>query len=293
MKKALISGYNGFIAKHLREELFKRNIESVALSRFELYLNPPQLTELIFHHKPNYIFLLHAYGNHRNQTDETKAVMANYFATWNIIKATEFLEYDTLINFGSSSCYGIKDHAMSETDNFEPDTFYAATKAGMIHLTRAFAKQYDRPICSVVPFSVFGEGELPNRLIPAVCEHLVTSQPLSVTLTPTHDWVYVKDFINGVMLAVDNIQKLKGETLNIGTGIARSNQEIINKLEKISGKKLHRGNDTIFHQFDSSLWQADIAKLKSLGWKQTVSIDEGLERCFKYYSKKLQDNKND
>jgi nucleoside-diphosphate-sugar epimerase len=294
MKKALISGYNGFIGKHLRNVLIERNIEPIALSQFDLYLDPPQLTELIFHHRPSYIFLLHAYGNHRNQIpDETKSVMANYFATWNILKATEFLDYDALINFGTSSLYGIKDHPMSENDSFMPDTFYAATKAGAVYLARAFAKQYDRPICSVMPFSVFGEGEASHRFIPAVCEHLMTSQPLSVTLTPMHDWIYVKDFVNGVLHAVNNINELKGETLNIGTGKSTSNQKIIQMLEKISGKKLERGNDVTFHQYDSPIWQADIHKLSSLGWKQTISLQQGLERCFEYYSKILRDNKND
>lgn len=285
MKRALISGYNGFIAHHLREALVARDIQPIALDRFDLYSDPPKLTEFVFRYKPSYIFLLHAYGNHRNQIDETKSVMANYFATWNILKATEFLDYDALINFGSSSLYGIKDHPMSEEDNFAPDTFYAATKAGAVYLARAFAKQYDRPICSVMPFSVFGEGELSFRFIPAVIEHLVTSGTMSVTLSPTHDWIYVKDFIDGVLFAVDNIGKLKGEMLNIGTGKATSNSEVIEMLEKIAGKKLQYKESKDIHKYDSPRWEADIHKLSTLGWRQRTSLYEGLTKCWEYYSR--------
>lgn len=285
MKKALISGYNSFLAKHLRDALIARDIEPIELSRFDLYLDPPKLTEVIFHQKPSYIFLLHAYGSQRTQIDETKAVMANYFATWNILKATEFLDYEALINFGSSSMYGIKNKPMSEQDNLEPDTFYAATKAGAVHLARAFAKQYDRPICSVIPFSVFGEGELPHRFIPAVVRHLVTSESMSVTSLAMHDWVYVKDFIDGVLSAVDNIGKLKGELLNIGTGISSSNIAIVEMLEKISGKKLNYTESKDIHKYDSPQWQADIDKLSTLGWRWNTSLYEGLKKCWEYYSK--------
>lgn len=284
MKKALISGFNGFIAKHLRDELIARDIEPIALSRFDLYLDPPKLTEAIFRHKPSYIFLLHAYGNHRNQIDETKSVMANYFATWNILKATEFLDYEALINFGSSSLYGIKNAPMNEEDSLAPDTFYAATKAGAVYLARAFAKQYDRPICSVMPFSIYGEGEAPHRLIPAVCRHLVTQETMSVTLPPMHDWVYVKDFIDGVMLAVANIGKLKGEMLNIGSGKATTNEEIIKRLEVISGKKLTMWITKDIHKYDSPQWRADIHKLSTFGWRQKTTLSMGLNKCWEYYS---------
>ncbi len=286
MKKALISGFNGFIGKHLRDGLIERDIIPVEFPRVNLYIDPPIITEMLFKLKPNYIFLLHAYGNHRTQIDETKAVMINYFATWNILKAAEFLDYEALINFGSSSLYGIKDHPMSETDSFEPDTFYAATKAGAVHLARAFAKQYDRPICSVMPFSVFGEGEAPHRFIPKVCEHLVTRQPMSVS-PGQHDWIYVKDFIDGVMYAVDNISTLKGELLNIGTGIGTDNDEIIHMLEQITGKKL-QSYPQVIHKYDSPRWQADIHKLSTLGWSQKTSLYDGLTKCWEYYKDKYE-----
>lgn len=285
MKKALLSGANGFLGKQLSAMLIERDIEPIALSRFDLYLDPPKLTEIIFKDKPSYIFLLHAYGNHRDQIDETKAVMANYFSTWNILKATEFLDYEALINFGTSSMYGIKDKPMSEQDNLSPDTFYAATKAGAVHLARAFAKQYNRPICSVVPFSVFGEGEASFRFIPQVIEHLVTRQPMSVTLSQVHDWIYIKDFIAGVLLASEKISTLQGEMLNIGTGLATNNQEIIQILEDISGKKLLIEETYKEQPHHSPLWVADISKLQGLGWKQQTNLYEGLRNCWNYYAK--------
>lgn len=284
-KRAIISGSNGFLGKHLWDALANRGIEPVALDRHDLYIDVPQLTEILFHHKPNYIFHLAAYGNHRHQTDSTQAIMANYFATMNLLKASEFLDYEAFINTATSSMYGKHTSVMSEITDMQPDTFYAATKAGGVQLARAFSIQYDKPIASVVPFSVYGEGEAHFRFIPTLIKHLVTQETMPIVLEPQHDWIYVSDYINGVMNVVDAIDKLKGQTVNIGTGIATRNKEVISQLEIISGKKLQTEKTYKEQSHHSSVWYADNTKLKSIGWQQKVSLQEGLKRCWEYYSK--------
>jgi len=286
-KKAVITGANGFLGKHLWDTLSDRGIEPVAIDRHDLYIDVPDLTRILFHHKPDYIFHLAAYGNHSHQTDSTKAIMANYFAIYNLLKASEFLDFTAFINVATSSMYGRQMTMMSEnTTVLEPDTFYAATKAGGVHLARAFAKQYNLPICSVVPFSVYGEGEADFRFIPTLVRHLMTEEKMPVVLKPQHDWICVDDFMNGVMSVVDNIDKVQGETINIGTGIATRNKEVISQLEKISGRKLRMEKTYKEQPHHSSVWYADNTKLKSLGWQQKTSLHEGLKRCWEYYSKK-------
>lgn len=285
VKKAIISGSNGFLGKHLWDVLADRGIEPIALDRHDLYIEVPQLTEILFHHKPNYIFHLAAYGNHSHQTDSTQAIMANYFATMNLLKSSEFLEYDAFINTATSSMYGKQSVAMSEEISLRPDTFYAATKAGGVHLSRAFAMQYNKPIASVVPFSVYGEGEAEFRFIPTVVKHLVTQETMPVVLEPQHDWIYIDDYISGVMAVLDNIGKLKGETINIGTGIATRNREIISQLEEISGEKLQTEKTYKEQPHHSSVWYADNTNLKSLGWQQKIDLHTGLSKCWEHYSK--------
>lgn len=285
MKKAVVTGSNGFIGKHLTEALKERGIEPIALTRDQLYLNIPQLTEVLLKHNPNYIIALHSYGNHRMQVDETRAVMANYFATYNLLKASEFINLDAFINVASSSIYGIKDHPMKESDNLEPDTFYAATKAGMVHLARAFATQYNRPICSIVPFSVYGEGEASFRFIPLVIKHLMTNIPMQVT-EATHDWIHVDDFVDGLLTVMDNIKDVQGELVNIGTGITTANLKIIQTLEAISGKRFNvdnSDNSGLIHIYDSPLWEADIHKLSTFSWSPKIPLVVGLRRCWEYY----------
>lgn len=287
-KTAIISGASGFIGQNLIHELSLREINSIVIPRQLLYAEVPVLTEFLFKHKPSYIFHLAAYGNHRDQVDDVKAVMANWFGTWNLLKASEFLDCEAFINVGSSSMYGIKDKPMKETDTLHPDTFYAATKAGGAYLARAFARQYNKPIATVIPFSVFGEGEADNRFIPKVCKSLVTGEPFSLS-PATHDWIYIKDFISGMLTACDKIQSLKGELINIGTGRASTNKLVIELLEMISKKTLVLDKTALSSNvYDSPLWVSDTTKSNFYGIKSRHTLREGLERCWEYYSKRYE-----
>ena len=283
-KRAIITGANGFIGQHLWDALIERDIEPIALDRHDLYTDVPALTEIIFHHKPHYIFHLAAYANHRGQHDDAQIVMANYWATYNLLKATQFLDYEAFINIGSSSMYGIKKEPMKETDSLEPDTFYAATKAGACYLARVYAKQYNKPVANIIPFSVYGEGEAPFRLIPSVIKHLVSGQEMLLNSNQPHDWIYVSDFINGMMTVADNIQAFKGQMVNVGTGFETTNKGIADELVRISKRKLYDRHIKQTNPFDSPEWVADNSLLQSFGWKPKVSLKDGLTRCWKYYS---------
>lgn len=284
-KKAVISGSNGFIGKHVWDTLSEHGIDPIALSQDDIYSPVPQLIELLHYHKPDYIIHLAAYGNHRDQQDQTKIMMANFWTTYNLLKASEMLEYKAFINVASSSCYGIKRGAMSEYDSMYPDTMYAATKVGALQLARAFAMQYKLPITTIVPFSVYGEGESQKRFIPTVVRHLVTKEAMTLNPTSTHDWTHVDDFVEGLLFALNNINELRGELLNVGTGRATSNMDIVGMLEDLAGKKSTYEVIDNPNSFDSPLWLAHNEKLKKLGWKQKVTLKQGLAKCWDYYSK--------
>ncbi len=284
-KKALISGSSGFIGKHLWDTFIEKDIEPIALERDMLYAHVPQLIEVLHYHKPNYIVHLASYGNHRGQLDSTKTIMGNYWTTYNLLKASEFLDYEAFINVASSSCYGVKQGPMNEFDSMYPDTLYASTKVGGLQLARAFAKQYNKPVMTVVPFSIYGEGEASFRFIPTVIKHLVTKESMQLNQGNTHDWTYANDFIEGVLLAIENIDKLKGQLLNIGRGVATSNADVVSILEDISGKKLKYEAVNNPNPFDSPLWYADNTKLLKLGWKAKYGLKQGIVKCWDYYSK--------
>lgn len=282
---ALISGAQGFIGYHLTKALQEREITPIAIPRLELYeLN--RLISFIDKWKPMYIFALHGYGNHSIQKEEDKIIMANYFATWNLLKASSFVDYKAFINIATSSMYGHSLKPMAETDELKPDTFYSSSKAAAAFLARSYAKQYNKPVVTAVPFSVYGEGEADFRFIPTVCKYLVTGETMPFVSYPTHDWIYVKDFVNGLFTIIDNLEQVKGEMVNIGTSQMHTNLQIVETLEEISGKTLKTEETYKEALSNSSYWVANNERLKGLGWKQDTSLTEGLKKCWEYYKMK-------
>lgn len=273
--KCILSGGSGFIGRHLALRLLAEGHQVKLLNRIIL-ADPVQLSAYMEFEKPDYIFHLASYGNHSHQKDEDVTFVVNLEYGWNLLKATKDIPYKKFINFGSSSEYGRCEVGMVEDFATYPETVYGATKAGMTNLCITHAKRYNKPITTIRPFSVYGEGEASFRFIPKVIESLRTGQTFPLDPYANHDWIYVEDFIDGVMAAVNGNEAI----VNIGTGQQHTNMEIVNILEEISGRKaVYTLVDTL-RGYDSPNWYADNSRLKSLGWRQKHSLREGLRETY-------------
>lgn len=283
--KALITGSGGFIGKHLSDRLNAQGFQVIGLKR-ELFSDFNLLNESMQEIKPDYIFHLAAYGNHSTQTDEDMTFSANVIYTYLLLRATANLKYKAFINFGSSSEYGKKATSMHEDDILEPITLYGATKGASTLIARYFALKYNKPIATVRPFSVYGEGEADFRFIPTVIRSLNNGTVMDLAGEPKHDWIYIQDFLDGVSTVVNRIEQVKGEAVNIGTGVQYSNFDVVKELERISGKnlKLDVFGDKMARPYDTTNWVANINTLKSFGWKPRFTLSSGLKRVYDYQS---------
>lgn len=280
--KSLISGINGFIGKHLAERLKQLGHSVVPINR-ELLTDRSGLAVLMHLEKPDYIFHLAAYGNMSNQTDEEMIFTANVTATWNMLMASKNIPYKAFINFGSSSEYGRKYFPMKETDLPEADTFYGVTKIAATYFTRAFAKQFEKPIATIRPFSVYGPREADFRFIPTVIRAIEKNELLRLDPHGVHDWIYIDDVLDAIEIVMEYPQGV----YNVGTGRQIANVNLVSLLLTISGKQVQTAQEDFMRPFDSKIWMANTDKLKSLGWKPNVSLEEGLRRTYEYYEQRL------
>ena len=88
------------------------------------------------------------------------------------------------------------------------------------------------------------------------------------------------------MTIVDNIDRLKGEWVNIGMGEAVSNEWVAKALSYITEKPVKTIENYKEPESHSKVWVADNTKLKSLGWKPRFTFEEGLSRTWAYYEKR-------
>lgn len=267
----LISGSSGFLGSRLVSRLSSLGHQIVKVTQEELF-QPKLLGELFEKHKPEYIFHLASYGNHSNQDDIPMTLFSNIFGVSNMLLASKDIPYKCFVNFSSSSV------------KLPTETFYSASKLGGEHIVNAFRTKFDKPILNVRPYSVYGEQEKAFRFIPTVCTDLLTDSLLYLDPSPVHDWIYIEDFIDGVLLGMDHPEL---QDLDIGTGIKTSNGDVVKKLEDLSNRKLNIVFQRGLRSYDNKDWVCDTTKLKSLGWKQKTTLEEGLKKVYEEYKKRL------
>lgn len=268
--KVIITGANGFIGRHLCDSMIDLGYEVRTVPREMLY-SFFDLQKYLNAEQPDYIFHLAAYGNHSNQQDDEEIINVNILDTWLLLQASKHIHYKKFINFGSSSEYG--EGKMSEDSVLRPETLYGASKESTTAICRAFANKYNKNIITVRPFSVFGEREAEFRLIPRIIRSIKYGETFPLVLNQKHDWIYISDFIDGLLSAMDSDVSL----LNIGTGAQFTNLEVVRLLESISGRTAHY-TGTGEEQYPD--WVADNSLLKSLGWIQKHSLREGLTKTY-------------
>lgn len=233
---------------------------------------------------PDVIFHLAAYGNKYDQKNVTAIYTANIMRLLSLIKETDKIDYKAFIVIGTSSEYGTKDKPMKETDLLEPETFYAASKVGATHLARVWAIQRNKPIVIIRPFSLYGPGEGEHKFIPILTKSLFTDQ--RIKLAPgVHDWIHIDDFIDALLLVTKHANELKGQVVNIGTGIQHTNEEVAQMASEVSGIKLDIEKVGKLRDYDTSKsWVADITKIKKLGWTPKISLREGIKKYIEWYT---------
>lgn len=284
MHKDLLTGSNtGFIGRQLAKKL-KRNRSKLKLLRQDEWLELGKILKLF---SPDRIFHLASFGNHNFQKNLEQILDVNIFKTFQLLSATRGLKISSFVLLGSSSEYGKKNEPMKETDLLEPETFYGASKAAATLLAQVWAKNFRQPVVIIRPFSIYGPGEADHRFIPTVIRSCLLKEPMDLDPNAVHDWLYVSDLIDGILLFSDKASDLIAQVINLGSGTQTTNKEIVETIEMICGKKANIRNIGKTRYYDKVTWVADISLAKSLGWKPKTSLFKGLFKTVKRYEQAL------
>ena len=180
----------------------------------------------------------------------------------------------------------------TETTPYHPNSPYSASKASSDHFVRAYGETYDLPFVISNCSNNYGPYHFPEKLIPLFINNIITKKPLPVYGDGlyTRDWLYVKDHAT----AIDAVfHKGKAtETYNIGGFNEWRNIDLVKLLIKQMDEKL--GNETgtsdglITYVKDrpghDRRYAIDASKInKVLGWKPSVTFEEGLSETIDWY----------
>lgn len=228
--------------------------------------------------RPDWIFHLAVHGAYPSQADTDKMVATNVVGTVNLVSAAVRVGFEAFVNTGSSSEYGFKDHAPSETEALEPNSAYAVTKASATLFCRytAMTKQVRLPTLRL--YSVYGPYEEPSRLMPQlVVRGLAGDLPALANPEIARDFVHADDAIEAYIRAASQPLAEPGPIYNIGTGQQTTLRELVDIVRRRLGISVRPAWESMAaRSWDTNIWVADPARAnRELGWVPKLDVDQG------------------
>lgn len=179
-----------------------------------------------------------------------------------------------------------------ETNPYNPNSPYSASKASSDHFVRAYGETYDLPFVISNCSNNYGEYQFPEKLIPLFINNILIKKSLPVygDGNYTRDWLYVKDHAKAIDLVFHKGDNK--ETYNIGGFNEYKNIELVKLLCRLMDIKLSRklGSSEKLVTFVKDRpghdlrYAIDASKInKSLGWSPTITFEEGLSLTIDWY----------
>lgn len=197
---------------------------------------------------------------------------------------------ERFIHISSSEVYGTaRTDLMAEDHPLMPMSPYASAKAGADRLVYSYWATYNIPAIILRPFNNYGPNQHLEKVIPRFITSCILDETLSVhgDGNSARDWVYVGDLCRAVDKALHvDIERVKGEAINIGTGKSASIFTIAEMIIKAMGK-----SSSLIQYVGDRLGQVKlhISSVKKaeelLEWRAKVSLEEGLNKTIDWYKK--------
>jgi dTDP-glucose 4,6-dehydratase len=180
----------------------------------------------------------------------------------------------------------------TEETPYDPHSPYSASKASSDHFVRAYHDTYELPVVITNCSNNYGPNHFPEKLIPLMIHNVINNKPLPVYGDGlyTRDWLFVKDHATAIDTVYHNGKN--GETYNIGGFNEWKNIDLVKLLCSLMDEKLGRekgsSEQLITYVKDrpghDRRYAIDATKInKELGWKPSVTFEEGLSQTIDWY----------
>ncbi|MBU3576872.1 dTDP-glucose 4,6-dehydratase [Polynucleobacter sp. UK-Kesae-W10] len=192
--------------------------------------------------------------------------------------------------YGSLS---LADPAFTETNPYEPNSPYSASKAASDHLVRAWFHTYGFPVVTTNCSNNYGPYHFPEKLIPLVILNALNGKPLPVygDGQQIRDWLYVGDHCSAIREVLDKGRL--GETYNIGGWNEKANLDVVKTICGILDELRPRADGKPYAEQITFVtdrpghdrrYAIDASKIeKELGWRPAETFDTGIRKTVQWY----------
>ena len=320
--KVLVTGADGFIGSHLTEKLLEEGhkvkafvhynsfnnwgwldtLQKTVLNEIEIFTgdirDPNGVREASkginnIYHLAALIAIPFSYHSPDSYID------TNIKGTLNVLQAAKDLNVERILITSTSEVYGTAKYVpIDENHPYQGQSPYSATKIGADRLAESFYRSFNMPISIVRPFNTYGPRQSARAVIPTIITQLLAGkEEIHLgSLTPTRDFNYVKDTVNG-FIEIAKSKNTIGEEVNIATqqeiSIGKLAEELISQINKnakiiCDEQRLRPEKSEVNRLLGSN------EKIKRLtNWKPNYTFEQGLAETIEFFRNNLDNYKID
>lgn len=312
MKRALVTGADGFIGSHLTEMLVREGFTVKALSQYNSFNNWGWLEDVdcareievlsgdvrdphyckkitkdvdVVFHLAALIAIPYSYVAPDSYVD------TNVKGTLNICQAALENGVSRVIHTSTSEVYGSAQYVpMDEGHPLQPQSPYSASKIGADAMAMSFYNSFDLPLTTARPFNTYGPRQSARAVIPTIISQIAAGarQIALGDVSPTRDFSYVTDTCRG-FIGLARCERAVGEVVNIGSNSEISVGDTLGIIRELMGsdteflveeQRLRPGKSEVVR-----LW-CDNRKIRDLtGYEPMYSIRDGLAETIAWFTR--------
>lgn len=309
-KKVLVTGGGGFIGSHLTEKLVALGADTRALVSYRSDGTWGWLDTSLM---KNQIEVLA--GDVRDQDSVHRAVegchvvfhlaaligipysyeapmayiRTNVEGSANVFQAARRFQVERVIQTSTSETYGSANYIpMDEDHPLQGQSPYSASKIGADKIAEAFYRSFGLPITTVRPFNTYGPRQSTRAVIPTIITQALNCCSIHLgNITPTRDFNYVEDTVNGFIKAAESSTAI-GETINLGSGTEISIGALADAIiSLVGGENVNIKHEPRRVRPDNSevdrLCAENRKAREMLGWSQQFSLEKGLTQTVEWF----------
>jgi GDP-L-fucose synthase len=296
--KIYVAGHRGMVGSAIVRKLKEQGFENI-VSRTSTQLdlrNQQAVNDFFAQEKPQFVFLAAAKvgGINANNTYRADFVYENLMIEANIIHAAFVNKVEKLLFLGSSCIYPkmapqpLKEEYLLSGYLEDTNQPYAIAKIAGIELCDSYRRQYSCNFISAMPTNLYGPNDNydlgKSHVLPALLRKFITAKRNNAPFMeiwgsgkPLREFLHVDDLAEACLFLMENYNELG--LVNIGMGTDLTILEAAQLIQKTVG---YAGEIKLDPSKPDGTPRKlmDVQKLTNLGWKASISLEEGIKRVY-------------
>jgi dTDP-glucose 4,6-dehydratase len=220
----------------------------------------------------------------RSILDGAAFLRTNIEGTRVLLEAARGSGVKRFVHLSTDEVYGeIESGRFTERSPLSGNSPYAVSKTAADLLVQSYQRTYGVPAVIVRASNNYGPWQYPEKLLPVVIYKALNNQKIPVYGKGhnVREWLYVSDCAHALFSVMERGEV--GEAYNVGSAEERRNIDTVKAVLALLNKPqslIEFVKDRPGHDVRYALC---CNKVRKLGWKPQVALEEGLERTIAWY----------